>query len=112
MNLLESSGRLLEASRGIQEASERLQEASRGFQEANLARRLGGSSILKVSRGLQEANLARRLGGSCILKVAASNPLCFRGGGVDPVQAGGACPPTRERLLEANLTHRREGLEA
>ena len=87
-------------------------EASRGLQEANLARRLGESSIQKVSRGLQEANLARRLGGSSILKVAASNPLCFRGARGDPGRSGGEAPPTRERLLEANLTHRREGIEA
>ena len=84
-----------------------MREASRGFkrvQEANLARHLGGSSILKVSRGLQEANLAGRLGGSSILKVAASNLLCFIGAPVAPVQPGRRNPPTRARLQEANLT--------
>ena len=34
----------------------------------------------------------------------------FAGG--KPAQAGRGSPPTQERLLEVNLTHRREGFEA
>ena len=38
--------------------------------------------------------------------------MCFRGGPAATVNDGRACPPTRERLQEANLTHRRQGLGA
>ena len=90
--------------KGIQEASrgfKRLQEAFKSKSDAQARRIRGiGPFLLQIHCVLQS------------LFDGASNPLCFRASRWRAVQGGRACPPTRERLQEANLTHRREGFEA
>ena len=133
--------RLQEASKRLQEASKRLQEASRGLkrlQEAfksksdAQARRIRGIGpfLLQIHCVLQslfdgasnplcfrgaggEGSLLLRIHGVLQSLVdGASIPMCFREAGGEPAPSGRVDPPTRERLQEANLTHRREGLEA
>ena len=85
------------ASRGLK----RLQEAFKSKSDAQARRIRGiGPFLLQIHCVLQS------------LFDGASNPLCFRGGDAPTGNGGRVDPPTRERLQEANLTHRREGLEA
>ena len=103
--------RLQEASKRLQEASKRLQEASRGLKRLQEAFKSKSDAQARRIRGIGPFLLQIH----CVLQSlfdGASNPLCFRGDGGATVQPGSNCPPTRERLQEANLTHRREGLEA
>ena len=86
-----------EASNGLK----RLQEAFKSKSDAQARRIRGiGPFLLQIHCVLQS------------LFDGASNLLGFRGGGGAAVPSGRVDPPTRERLQEANLTHRREGLEA
>ena len=95
----------------MQEASKRLQEASRGLKRLQEAFKSKSDAQARRIRGLVPFLLQIH----CILQslfFGASNLLCFTGGDARTVQPGRPCPPTRERLQEANLTHWREGLEA
>ena len=126
----------LEASRGFKGASKNLQEASWKLQEASrrhprsFKRPLGSfkkhprgfkrlpeasQRLPEASRGFQKLPRGIVLQMHCVLQSlfdGASNPLCFTGDGGATVDDGRVDPPTRERLQRANLTHRREGLEA
>ena len=96
---------------GIQEASKRLSEASRRFQEAFKRLLLQIHCVLGAT--VQPSRFLLQI--HCVLQSlfdGASNPFCFRGDGGAAVPSGRVDPPTRERLQEANLTHKREGLEA
>ena len=88
----------------MREASRGFKEASKNLQEANLARRPGGSSILKVSRGLPETIQEASRGFKRLPRGYKRLPRGFK----RPQEASrGFKRPSR-----ANLTHRREGLEA
>ena len=102
--------RLQEASRGFKEASKRLQEAPRGFKMHHIA-------ILGLPRGLTVAIPGLHIAILMFprgLIIVILGLHCKNGAGesrrCNPAQAGRVDPPTRERLQEANLTHRREGL--
>ena len=102
----------LEASRGFKEASKKLQEASWRLQEASKRHPRGFQRLQEASRGFQEAFCFKSIVFYSLFLTGASNPLCFTGGGGATAADGRAPQPTREKLQEAKLAHRREGLQA